>query len=284
VALPVAYLSEQSPPAPPASSVPPVPLVVTLMMTPNLNDPNPNNRSQTQLFRAQWDTSGAQPMSSGPERDTLVGVTPKTSKIIFNASDPSGPLFTPHVRTVYRTLDGWARQLSVAAQSYIPFPDGPFAPTATNLDSNLIADPSVTDPNGRPEPWREYIMAPAGRGVEEADLYFHPSEAGKAIRVSFEYQVQRPGPPTFRSISGAVVTIAKTTVPAPTSGDQAKFAFAVGGSGNVSVASLTDERGNPVTPTAILSVEGLSVQTRTAWLNGDRYTQETVMGYRSLKK
>lgn len=151
-------------------------------------------------------------------------------------------------RTVYRALDGWAQQLSVAAKSYIPF-----------YTSRPVSSPS--------EPWREYYWPGTGN-----QLYFHPSEAGKSVVVSLtDGAGQR--------MNGIVLTIDKmeaSTVP-PTG------FFGTGNTTNqVAYATLTDLAGNPVAASSILSVQGLSVQARTAWQNADRYNQVIVPAYRTL--
>lgn len=151
-------------------------------------------------------------------------------------------------RTVYRALDGWTQQLSVAAKSYIPF-----------YDTRPASSPS--------EPWREYYWPGTGN-----QLYFHPSEAGKSVVVSL---VNTAG----QKINGVVLTIDKIeTSTTPPAGF-----FGAGNTTNqVAYATMTDLAGNPVTVGSILSVQGLSVQARTAWQNADRYNQVIVPAYRTL--
>ncbi len=164
-------------------------------------------------------------------------------------------------RTVYRALDGWSQQLSVAAKSYIPFYED--------------ADFGGTRPAALPrEPWREYFRTTTGN-----QLFFHPSEAGKTVSVSY---VTTAGV----KVNNVVLTIdniESSAVP------PAGFFGSYDNNGTpqtndkVAYTTITDPMGNPATNVAaILSVQGLSVQARTAWQNADRYNQVIVPAYRTL--
>jgi hypothetical protein len=196
------------------------------------------------------------------------GVDRKLGKIRYDVTPPDAGFSAPRARTVYWTLDGWAQQISVAARSYLPY---------------------VEDRPGREE-WREYYwegnqaakasaVTQEGRGV----IYFPPSESGKSVLVTFEhldgteYKTQSSVLTISDKFDGlnSPTTVAKlnTAWPMmPTIGAQARKAEFR----NPATGGLYDVR-------AILSVQGLSVQSRTAWIeNNARYTQAEAAGYRKL--
>ena len=150
-------------------------------------------------------------------------------------------------RVVYQTRDNWAEQLSVAAMAYKPY-----SPVAA---AGAAAAPI--------EPWRDYVL-----GTDNY-LYFHASEAGKSIAISFKFNdstgeqtvVARPFVISEELIDRPV------TVPA---------ALLQDGATKVSRLELTDGDGVAVTPTSIQSVIGTSVTVRTAYMNGSRYAQVPV--------
>jgi prepilin-type N-terminal cleavage/methylation domain-containing protein len=157
------------------------------------------------------------------------------------------------IRTVYQTLDGWATQISVAPRTYVPY-----------FDSAIL--PAGTSDNFPREPWREYVWSSADR----SNIYFHASEAGKTVAISLS-----DGSATVST----TVTIDNIQDAPAGLGGAGNFAP----SGKVARATLTQPNGDPATATtAILSVQGLSVQARTAWLNADKYNQVIVPGYRNL--
>ena len=153
-------------------------------------------------------------------------------------------------RTIYRALDGWTQQLSVAAKSYIPFYVG------TQFISG--SRPASLLPR---EQWREYYW----NGT--SSLYFRASEAGKSVSVSFTDN-------NGVVVNDAILTIDDDLIDSPNAGFTA---------GRVSEAKLVNSAGvEVINPLSILSIKGLSVQARTAWQDGDRYTQTIVPGYRAL--
>ncbi|HEX8234940.1 MAG TPA: prepilin-type N-terminal cleavage/methylation domain-containing protein [Abditibacteriaceae bacterium] len=183
----------------------------------------------------------------------LTNVNRKTGEIVYNLSTLSST-DAPRARTAYWTLDGWAQQISVAARSYVPF----------------YTLPATTRPANEREPWREYYWD----GPGSSSLYFPPSEAGKTVLVTFEYEESTNNYKTRTS----VLTIEDKVDGTVPTGASAAF-------GN---AARRAEFSNPATNgvydvRAILSVQGLSVQSRTAWIeNNARYTQAEAIGYRKL--
>jgi prepilin-type N-terminal cleavage/methylation domain-containing protein len=158
----------------------------------------------------------------------------------------------PRIRTIFRALDGWATQLSVAPRSYIPYD---------------VARAGADFPR---EPWREYSWS----STDGSNIYFHPSEAGKTVAISF-LVVDALNP--NGKVVNSVCTVGDDILATP-----AAVSAAFTPSGKVSRLEITDAAGTTVAAAAILSVQGLSVQARTAWLNNDRYTQVIVPSYRTL--
>lgn len=186
--------------------------------------------------------------SSGPY--PIASVDYKKGSVTYSFPPTPGA----RIRTTYRTLDGWANQPSVAPRSYIPYI---VRPTAIGFSEAHFPR----------EPWREYVWIPG-----ERIIYFHASEAGKSISVSYQSS-------TGTIVKGAVLTIRDaqkvTTLPAGFFGSANPDRW-------VAPAEITDLSGNPIAASAILSIQGLSIQARTAWQNGDRYNQVIVPGYRTL--
>lgn len=148
----------------------------------------------------------------------------------------------PRTRITYRTLDNWAQQTNVAAKSYLL----------------CDAENSLVD-----ERWRYYA-------VSGSNLYFRPSEAGKTVRVSYTINVGG----TDVQVRDRLVVIeddlvSGTSLPAKLQEDSL-----------VSTVELTDLAGNVGTIKSVQSVRGASIQVRTAWLNGDRFVETSLMGYR----
>jgi hypothetical protein len=120
------------------------------------------------------------------------------------------------------------------------------------------------------EPWREYHWSSSDPSV----IYFHPSEAGKSVAL------------TFLNSSGvkvsSICSIEDDLIAQP--GSVANGFIGPGNTTTPKVARLfiTDAVGNEVSANSILAIQGLSVRARTAWLNNDRYNQVIVPGYRSL--
>ena len=168
----------------------------------------------------------------------------RASRITFDmAAQP-----TATARVSYRTRDQWAQQLSVAASSYKPFTDG-----------------SV-------EPWRDYYL-------DGSVLYFHASEAGKSVMVTYSY-FDGGSNITLRNRLLSIEDEPRTQ--APSGFGSSKFAAKL---------QLTDAEGNelsaPHSPLqngdflSISGVRGASVTVRTAWLDGSRYTQSFLTAMRA---
>jgi hypothetical protein len=157
------------------------------------------------------------------------------------------------IRTVYRALDGWATQTSVAPRAYVPY-----------FDLSGLAATAI--PHFPREPWREYVWLPS----DPSNIYFHASEAGKTVMVSLN---------NGSADNSTTLTVDNIQDAPAITGWPAGFAP----SGKVARATLIQPDGDAATTTvAILSVQGISVQARTAWLNADQYNQVIVPGYRNL--
>jgi hypothetical protein len=107
-------------------------------------------------------------------------------------------------------------------------------------------------------------------------LYFPPSEVGKSVLVRFEYR--DPVNTSQYYTRSMVLTI----------GDELSDTSAPAGfgtQGRMAAARLADPTAlsGDYDVQAILSVQGLSVQSRTAWVeNNARYVQAEAVGYRKL--
>ncbi len=173
----------------------------------------------------------------------------KTGQIIFDLSTipVTTPPTAPNARAVYWTLDNWAQQLSVAASNY-----------------KLSYTTASSNP---PEPWRDCVLNLSG-----TILYFKPSEAGKTVLVTYSYR--EAGAAEDTQIDGRILTINDDLISLPGS------SFAVGG--RVSRLELTAINGLPLTTpvTSIRRIQGVSIEARTAWLDGNRFSQASTVGYR----
>lgn len=217
---------------------------------------DPANNGTADLFRMTWDGVNNQATGPGTDAQRLLQVLPKQGRVIFGTGlGSSTALIAPHARDVYMGLDGWTHQVIVGAKNYVPF--------QTTTPANTTINPS--------EPWREYLWTgPTNTSPGNADtLYFHPSEAGKTILVSFEYLDGT----VYRSVVGSVITISQDLVGSPVSGFGA---FVV-------PAQIVDLTGRVVPgATAINSVQGIGLRARTAWIDNGRYQQASVGGYRTV--
>jgi Tfp pilus assembly protein PilV len=177
-------------------------------------------------------------------------VNEKIGQVIFDTSRYPTARTSSNVRIVYRTLDNWANQLSVAARDY-----------------NLATASST-------EKWRDYALngtLTATTITNDGFLYFKPSEAGKAVRVTYIYL----NGSVNTQVENRILTIDDSIIDAPS----ALSSFGVGG--KVSRAQLTTLTGDPLTAVqAIQKVEGISVQSRTAWIDGNRFTQIVTTNFR----
>lgn len=174
----------------------------------------------------------------------------KEGRLLTSIRD-SGPNAKFRFNAYYRTGDGWAQQIGVAASRYLPWRD------SADYDSPL----RKTQRRQFSEPWREYVLGADGK------LYFHPSEAGKTVAVQFTVNgnytqytidddiIDRPaGIPAAFAPSGKVVA----------TGNVGTTVFDVAAP-DVAVAST-----DPATQTR----GKLGMQGRVAWTNGDVYQQQ----------
>ncbi|MBW3636723.1 MAG: hypothetical protein KY445_09720, partial [Armatimonadetes bacterium] len=186
------------------------------------------------------------PRTAASVTTTMANVNRKTGQVTFETQNPSTsqPYQSPQVRVVYRSLDNWAQQLSVAANSYL-----------------------LTYGTASTEPWRDSVLNASG-----TILYFKPSEAGKSVLLSYSYGGGTAA--TDTQIDGRIMTIDNDLISLPGS------SFAVGG--RVSRLELTDINGDRLTTpvTSIQKIQGVSIEARTAWLDGNRFSQASTIGYR----
>ena len=201
-----------------------------------------------------------QPLYAMLFNKTTTGLTPQSGAIGQWSTTPAPPVFdvnnlsatigvvsgtNPQARISYQTSRGWAQQISVAAKTYYRF--------------------DLARGAAEQERWREYWSS-------GSSLYFHPSEAGKTVLVTF-----RNGTTT---ITNQVTPIGRDLQPAPA--DPLFVGFLAAPVNRVAVATLTNASGVSITPSAILSVHGASIRARTAWIENNNYVQEIKEDYRPL--
>jgi len=167
----------------------------------------------------------------------------KNSRVTFTFATQQDQTYNNRVS--YLTRDQWAQQLSVAAAAYKPYVSGQI------------------------EPWRDYYLD-ANNGI----IYFHASEAGKSVMVTYSYQSGSGASATTITMRNRLLSIEDDPVQAPS---------ALTTSGFASQLQLTDIDGNPLSGNllSISSVRGASVTVRTAWLDGSRYTQSFLTAMRA---
>lgn len=188
---------------------------------------------------------------------TPTAVDYKQGEITYSPPSPYSNFSVP-IRTVYKGLDQWTSQVSPTAKSYVPF-------------NNNSAIASFRDPLNPEfyylpfEPWREYYWA-YDADTDPDIIYFHASEAGKTVQVSF---IPSGGTQAIQQI----LTISDTITSIPPN--------AYTSTGAIAVLQLTDSNGLPIDVDGILGVRGMSVVARTAWLNGESYDQVVANGYRT---
>lgn len=173
----------------------------------------------------------------------------------------------PRARTSYQSLDNWGHQVAVAAKSYVPY----------ETVSYPVSDPTAL--NAHPsELWRSYLWSYTN---EPETLYFHASEAGKSILVTYEYQ----NGGTY-STTSTIVTIDEDLVTLPvwatSSFVQTTGSPAPNPTGLVAKAQLIAPNGSVLPATAIKGVQGASVEARTVFVDNNRYTQAAVFGFRPM--
>ena len=160
-------------------------------------------------------------------------------------------------RVAYQTRDSWVQQLSVAANSYKPFPSTSIGGGASN---------SV-------EPWRDYILG------DDNYLYFHAGEAGKTISISYTLTTSDGVKTVFER--PFVIETGLINKPAFVSFPNAKQVA------RVELAALSgrpfseDSAGDVLL--SIQAVQGTSMTVRTAYLNGNKYAQTLLTSNRGTK-
>ena len=207
-----------------------------------------------------------------------IAVRPKTGQVFFDVNN----LVSPMARVVYRNIDGWVQQPAIAANFYLPYIDG-------------------ADPNLFPrEPWREYFYKANTTMQEEKPIFFHASEAGKSVTVSYVYQVGTDAPVTMRDVPIPIEASVEDVSNHPTIafGDF-NGSYLLNGTPTkctkVSLAYLRDNQGRSIGADtgngaangaakiiAISEIRGASIRVRSGWFDGSRYTQTAVVGYRPL--
>ena len=170
----------------------------------------------------------------------------RTGDIDYSQVAPSVVLpNAARARLSYRTTSNWAIQPSVAASSYYAY-----------ASSRTIF-----------ERWREFYWNPG-----DQIMYFHASEAGKTIMVSFTVGGSK--------VTNQIMTIGAKLIPAPLAISASGFATA--GSKIAAVNFIDSTGATPVAADALTSVRGVSVRARAAWIQSGQYTQEVAEMYRPL--
>jgi prepilin-type N-terminal cleavage/methylation domain-containing protein len=158
----------------------------------------------------------------------------------------------PTARIVYRTSENWTQQLSVAAKHYTLYHDD----TSTPQD----------------EYWRQCLLVPGASPTPY--LYFHPSEAGKTVLVSYSYENPLGGTAPDIVVDNQLLTIDTDIInPLPTGVTNLNL-FA-GSEGSVARLQFVAQDGSDLDRriTAITKIQGVGIQSRVAWIDGDRFTQ-----------
>ncbi len=206
------------------------------------------------LSLATWgenqNLTGSQKLYTPTESDLRAG------RLTFETGGLAAGETFAGARVAFRTRDGWAQQLSVAASSYKPFGCGPSTPTY------LAAG----------EPWRDYAL-----NSDSGTLFFHASEAGKSVIVTYSYSDGGMSP-TTTTLRDRLLSI--EDAPIQPAGLPSGFAP----SGFAAQLQLTDTAGDALAPGALTSISGVrgaSVAIRTAWLDGTRYTQSFLSSMRA---
>lgn len=202
------------------------------------------------FFEATWGEN--QNLSGSEKLYTPTNSDLRAGRLTFETGNLATGETFGGARVAFRTRDGWAQQMSLAASSYKPYGCGPSTPSY--LDAG--------------EPWRDYDLD-AANGI----LYFHGSEAGKSVLVTYTYS-DGTSQTTLRD---RLLTIDDDAIrPVGLSAGFAPSSYAA-------PLQLTDINGDALAPnelTSITSVRGASLSIRTAWLDGSRYTQSFLTSMR----
>ena len=221
--------------------------VYSLVLAPPFPQTATSN-GQLDVYRSRFGTENPDPAPEGklvaPTEDDL-----RQGKVTFIVEQRA-----TKARIAYRTRSSWTQQLSVAASAYKPF----------------VA-------NDR-EPWRDYYLG------GDNYLYFHASEVGKTISVSYSAS-DANGPLVERPF-----VIERDIIDTPTAAP-AGVPAAFAASGKVSRLKLTSARGanlpdNIVGTPNLISIQGVrgtSITVRTAYINGSKFAQTLLTSDRGTK-
>lgn len=207
--------------------------------------------------------SGLVPQSFGNADSTPINY--KSGQILFDLGTEN----SARARSTFQALDNWTNQLSVAARSYKPL-------------YSLGTVPIRSNPS---EPWRDYINPSDPTTGRSPFLYFRPSEAGKSISISYIYEEPVAGTPTRFEVKNRVFQIKTAIVSASNLNQEVALPPAPSLERFVSELQLTNNSGDPLANNQIKSIQavrGASIQARTAWLDGNRFTQVSSVGFREV--
>jgi prepilin-type N-terminal cleavage/methylation domain-containing protein len=166
----------------------------------------------------------------------------RTGRISFDMENPYKP---KQVRLAYATRDNWTQQLTTASSSYMPFD-------------------SASTPTFREE-WREYFLS------TDNDLYFHATEAGKTVEVTYTTASSTTPVTTVGTIEQRLINPTTPAALVTFAGNEYLSNPTV--TSRVARLVIYDNNGAKANPTNILDVRGLSVSMRTAWLDRDAWQQ-----------
>ncbi len=210
----------------------------------------------------------------------LWGINRKGGRILFDTNDRFDNTEDYQVfqsRVVYQNLDSWTHQLSVAPSNYTPY----YGVGLNNRNTSLqfvgdVGNVSVA------EPWRYYVWN-AASGSQPGRIFFPPSEAGKTISLSYVYT------DAFlkKEVTNDVITINTRWIraaDAPAGATQDLAITDANGDSWLAYAEPQLSGSSALMINAIRSVKGISIQARTAWLDGSNFAQVSTIGFRGDSK
>ncbi len=212
----------------------------------------------------------------------LWNVNRKGGRVLFDISDHALPPLTKTdyqvvgTRVVYRTLDNWTHQVSVAPTTYTPFYS--YALNNRNIDAAFTGNntPATTNVNVA-QPWRYYAWTASS--AQPGRIFFPPSEAGKTISLSYTYTVGG----VTKEVDNGVVTINASWIRDTDAPVGAARDLAVADANGDRWLAYAEPQPTGIAPsplTSIRSIKGLSIQARTAWLDGSNFSQVSTVGFR----
>ncbi len=208
----------------------------------------------------------------------LWAVNRKAGRVVFDINDHK--TVSPkdyqilQSRVVYQTLENWAHQISVAPTSYTPF----YSNSLNNVNTNANYG-GITGNVSVAQPWRYYYWESSSS--QPGRIFFPPSEAGKTISLSYTYDANG----TPREINGGVVTINSGWIQASQAPAAAQPLAIADANGDSWLAFAEPQlNNNTVAPLlSIRAINGISIQARTAWLDGSNFNQVSTVGFRGGK-